>query len=256
MYRKKMLHKEVTERPRARNGGREVRYYGDLEEAPKSESIRGKWLDRKEFTDVLGPLYGFLRSKVGQRWDDVYSELSQKLPKTSLQYIHIWGHIESFVETKVIEHEGKIYYQDGSSMTNHELISTRSKYETLYVHPTTGILCAMPCPERKKYKVPKKLFQVNGKHYIWKNGWFELITKPYVAKTREELITAYGNRRPYTITREVPQWDAFLNRYVTFQNLNTTYGKDLVICVSKRQINSWMIKKLKLNELWLAANRT
>jgi hypothetical protein len=33
-------------------------------------------LGEKSFTDVLGPVYRFLRSSVGRRWDDVFSEVA------------------------------------------------------------------------------------------------------------------------------------------------------------------------------------
>ena len=52
----------------------------------------------KVFTDVLGPLYRYLLKQVGRKWDAVYSEVAESLPKTSVQNIHVYTHLWQFVE--------------------------------------------------------------------------------------------------------------------------------------------------------------
>lgn len=60
---------------------------------------RGRAVDRKTFSDHLGPLRRFLLSRVGRRWDDVYSEIVEKVPK-GLHRHHLDTHLESYVEIK------------------------------------------------------------------------------------------------------------------------------------------------------------
>ena len=43
----------------------------------------------KEFTDKLNPCWRWLESKVGERWDDVYSELTKKFDTRNLSSWHI-----------------------------------------------------------------------------------------------------------------------------------------------------------------------
>jgi hypothetical protein len=39
----------------------------------------GHWSFGKEFSDLIGPLSRFFQSRVGQRYDDVWSELCEHL---------------------------------------------------------------------------------------------------------------------------------------------------------------------------------
>jgi hypothetical protein len=46
------------------------------------------------FTDVLGPLAGFLRSNVGRRWNKVYSELRPDLEVRKVTGLHIFDQLK------------------------------------------------------------------------------------------------------------------------------------------------------------------
>jgi len=96
--------------------------------------------DDKNFSDLLGPLRGYLRKQVGRPWDDVYSELSQHLDRRSLSGRHIWGHVESDVSVNTwMGRSGKIYTRRyGTHLV-----------EDFYVHPLTGLLCYTP---RRRYR--------------------------------------------------------------------------------------------------------
>ena len=66
----------------------------DLMEAPSPKPSRGA-ISRD---DKLAPIIRFLNSAVGRNWDKVLSEIRQKFPINSLQGMHIWGHIENYIE--------------------------------------------------------------------------------------------------------------------------------------------------------------
>ena len=102
----------------------------------------------KHFSDCLGPLYRWLRSKVGKHWDDVYKEMSQLVDITTLSGKHILSHVWGYVERNVEILDGVPYSKNYHTY--------RSAYqlgywqEQLYIHPDTGMLCLAK-------KVPKKL---------------------------------------------------------------------------------------------------
>lgn len=176
----------VIERPRA--GGRydyhdvRVRYKGldieKLEDLPKHEGYRRSHRrDRKSFTDLLGPLEGYLRSHIGDKWDDVYSDICSHLNPNSTTQIHILGHVFQFIDVKTYwGDDGKVYAHASSRFYGGpHLVS----WGDLYVHPDTGIICAMP--ERKRFYNPayenavKRLRVVFGNEYRKitddKNNW-------------------------------------------------------------------------------------
>lgn len=116
------MAKVVTERPRHghhnsyKHTGRRAflakQFHRDMESMPTWESIepRGRGRDRKEFSDLLGPLQGYLTSKVGELWDNVFSEICQNLPSNSIQGRHIRSHVEQYVETNPVK-IGNNYYE-------------------------------------------------------------------------------------------------------------------------------------------------
>jgi hypothetical protein len=185
------MHEVVIERPR--RGGRyryhdcRTRYRGldldALDDLPKKQGYRRpyieNWGDAKEFSDLLGPLHRFLISKVGQKWDDVYSEIRKTLNPNSTVQIHIMSHVFQFVEIDTrLEDNGEVY-----------VLGRYSRYSIssgqLYVHPKTGILCRTPEVSRKQtpeYRAAeKKLRDIFGKN------WYEVVKEK---KTRQP----YWNR--------------------------------------------------------------
>ena len=143
------MDKVVTERPRYGHANRskktrlkinseraEGRYgYDELpKRVPVSKNRQYGW-GSKEFSDLIGPLKRFLRSKVGCHWDKVYSELSQVLDKRSLTGRHIWIHVWMEVEKDcTVGQDGKIY--PNPKFGRHLPLGG-----TLYIHPKTGVLC-------------------------------------------------------------------------------------------------------------------
>ncbi|MBC7921211.1 MAG: hypothetical protein H7Z75_08980 [Ferruginibacter sp.] len=96
---------------------------------------------RKLMTDNLEPLIRYLRSNVGQHWDKVYSNLSNKLDKSSVTGLHVFQHLTDFVHTKVILENRKVYPADLSwcRRGSTELVS-HEKWPSFYVHPKSGVL--------------------------------------------------------------------------------------------------------------------
>ncbi|HLP87025.1 MAG TPA: hypothetical protein VK184_00245 [Nostocaceae cyanobacterium] len=90
----------------------------------------------KYLTDHLGPLRRFLLSKAGQPWDEVYSELCQRLDTSTMTGLHVLSHLKHFVEEHVEIIDG-VSYEKPYQGRHIPLTDFRDK---LYVHPETGIL--------------------------------------------------------------------------------------------------------------------
>lgn len=140
------MAKVVTERPRHGHANKSkktslrVRRYeseDQLDDLPKRISSgrhrQHGWM-AKEFSDRIGPLKRFLRSRVGKNWDKVYSELSQNLDKRSLTGRHIWLHVWMEVERDCVIEGGKIFCREAHLGRRQEI------WKSLYVHPETKIL--------------------------------------------------------------------------------------------------------------------
>ena len=103
----------VVERPR-RNSKDKIWIRGrgkqiPLEELPKFEPMGQLYCSKyktKNLSDLIGPLRKFLFSKINQKWNDVKSEISVVLKKDSVMKIHVWGHINSYVEENSEEING------------------------------------------------------------------------------------------------------------------------------------------------------
>ena len=105
------LAQVVTERPRRGHGnaskkttGRRIRFYDpnrDYDEPTRLPVAQGRQYGSncKEFSDLIGPLRRYLRSCIGRPWNEVHSELSQKLDRRSLSGAHIWDHVRWEIET-------------------------------------------------------------------------------------------------------------------------------------------------------------
>ena len=105
----------------------------------------------KYLSDHLGPLRRFLRSHVGQPWNDVYSKLCRQLNTNTLAGQHVLSHVWDYVvrHTEIIE---SVLYEkpEWGSFTPLE-----SGYrDRFYVHPETGLLCLVEKKRRKSKPTP------------------------------------------------------------------------------------------------------
>jgi hypothetical protein len=100
----------------------------------------------KFFADHLGPLRSLLHSKVGQPWNDVYSQLCQRLDSRTLAGQHVIDHLWHYVERHV-EYRNGILYRKASRHKAKPLIS--EYHDQYYIDPETGILCVLACNQAR-----------------------------------------------------------------------------------------------------------
>ncbi len=167
----------------------------------------------KYLSDHLGPLRRFLRSKVGQPWNDVYSELCQRLKTNTMAGQHVIGHVWDYVERHVEIIDGGTY---SKPYQRYRIRLDASYRDRFYVHPQTGILCAVKKVARKQKQKPEQTdvviiddyHQYHKLNEIWYLITFEDFPPPpnnYVTDVLKGLIhssvATYRGRRIYAASK-------------------------------------------------------
>lgn len=125
----------------------------DDEDIPHCEGMRRAhkgWSARKELNENLTPLYRFLNSCVGRKWNDVYSEICSHVNRNSAVQLHILQHLlnDGFVELHVVMRDGEPYDSAGRHKLTHW---RRSSWRSMYVDPASGILKFVP-EDKTRYR--------------------------------------------------------------------------------------------------------
>ena len=90
----------------------------------------------KELNENLAPLRRFIRSRVGQLWNDVYSEISQHLSVTNAVQQHVRDHLEDFVCVRTSMVNGEVWC-NGRWGRHRPLNEVWTEF---YVDPRDGVL--------------------------------------------------------------------------------------------------------------------
>lgn len=113
------MNKVLVERPRIGHGKkfREVRHNKKFNDdvSMHRESMRFRYKitgDTKQLNENLSPLYRWLDSKIGKRWDDVYSELRSTFNVDKTINDHIMIHVHQHVVKSTYTEDGKVFDTD------------------------------------------------------------------------------------------------------------------------------------------------
>ena len=102
----------------------------------KRHAIESGWYG-KCFNENLSPLVRFLRTRIGRRWDDVFSEICAQLDTGSTVKMHLRQHIDDFVLRRIsIGRHGEWLCED-EVLGRSDIIY---KWRRLFVDPEDGIL--------------------------------------------------------------------------------------------------------------------
>ena len=202
------MSKVLTERPRSKSWSKD-KIVNDrsvsFDEQPSKESIKLRHKERKGFSDLLNPLYGFVRSRVGKPWNDVYSEISQHIkPKSTLQ-LHLLGHLKHIVYTNVLVEGDLIRRPTDDRYLN---VCSYKQREIFYVDPITGILCKAKNivenkPEGKVTVITDGMIQYRLINKVW--YVLEITYIPFVENVVTKLSNGTESTREYQ-----PGYDEFL----------------------------------------------
>lgn len=138
------MSRKLVERPRSGAGRKRKGRRRPADELPAREPMsmgRGS----KLFSENLAPLRRFLERRVGQPWDQVYSEIRARLVPRSTVHMHLLHHLDHMVEKHPVFLDGRPHLPRAS----------RGRYwplpvDHLYVCPETGLLKRCQAPRRRR----------------------------------------------------------------------------------------------------------
>jgi hypothetical protein len=226
------MAKVIVERPRGNRGWITKRPRSrwrtlPMDEWPLKESHKQEWREypMKFLNENLAPLRRFLRSHVGQPWNDVVSEMRERINLNSAVQLHIWQHVKDYVCVDPIERNGKLVNKRGFALDGY-----------FYVDPATGILKDVPVVRRRRKNTgPKPYIRIDRWTICRKlDGlWFLISLKPLpwdnLDRTWDAVFKSHCNK----ISRE------------TFREFYGQYA----YAASKRQLNKKEIASLKSRQM-------
>lgn len=199
------FHKIIIEKERRNSSDKSKKYGGkvslktDFEEHETGHRATNSKIPyngvgkSKELSDRLHPLRQYLFSKIGSRWDEVYSEVKKIIPK-GLHGDHIWSHITQMIAVDCEVKDG-IFYDRSDP---YRYADYKVGINGLFVHPETGIISLQvrkrkePAPEPVKEIIIK---QGGGKvdedirFLLFDNGIWYAVTKHYRSITFYDMAT-------------------------------------------------------------------
>ncbi len=164
------MRKVLTESPRAgsRRSYHDVRKRenrGNIEDLPYYKGIRRPYKEQgdcKEFTDHISPLIRYLWSCVGRPWDDVWSEICERVPSNNVVDGHLKDHVLGEVDQYCFVKDDEVYVIG-------KYWKITFKPRRLYVDPRDGLLKAGANDEshtrQKNYKNNKETVKFRGFWY-------------------------------------------------------------------------------------------
>lgn len=116
----------------------------DDDEVGGRESMRVRYnhgYDRKHFNENLNPLWGWLRSCLGKKWDKCYSELCKTFDKRGVINAHILEHLWHEVEKNTfVNEDGRVMFIDGSYSSSNGQKPIKECRKDYYICPKDGTL--------------------------------------------------------------------------------------------------------------------
>lgn len=197
-----------------------------IDEGPRAEAIKERWRQSKagmkSLNENLAPLMRFLRRRIGRPWDEVYSEICERINRDSAVQLHIWQHLMMAVllDSRKIE----------------ERISDQRRYcgrNWLYVDPRSKLLCEYKAEVTKRTIRARRrempwLTVVSGRYHRRIDGlWYEIELAPL----------------PHPAS---PAWDAVMRKstaQLSRSDLQKAYG-GCVYAARKRQLGKKEIAAL------------
>jgi hypothetical protein len=160
---------------------------GDLDDLPAGQGMSrpyqaGHWSFGKEFSDLIGPLSRFFQSRVGQRYDDVWSELCEHLGAGTTVDQHLKLHARQEVETKT--------FLVGEEVCVRGYFGPR-KPDGLYVDPRDGRIHRAPDQPRR------------GPDPVWRDGIAYDIGEDGVLYPRPGWQPSRSRRTPPAFPRKI-----------------------------------------------------
>jgi hypothetical protein len=238
------MDKVIVERPR--RGGNNTRRGRAVSEElqPSHEGMRAPHVRQhsgKELNEYLSPLYRFLRTRAGQPWNQVWSEISANIRSDNAVQQHVRDHVLMWVcrNTKVDE-DGEIWCLEDRP----RLLAGSS--QEFYVDSRDGVLCinhsrrnwSQQWREDKaqrdaEWQEHNRTLHDGTKLSKHEGIWYEIQEKSVPAPTKVIVKDFFSRDR--VDWSPVPVYDVLLKQTLTNHNGNYV--------ISKRQLSRGELKK-------------
>ncbi len=128
-------------------------------EIESNAASRGKMsmgLGSKSFNEYFSPFYRWLKKQVGRPWDNVYSDIRERLDPKSTVQMHVMQHLWDWVERYVKLEDGELVLYTEYSTSGPEKLSemkgyyNSGEYDLLYIHPVTKLFCKQTIKKREE----------------------------------------------------------------------------------------------------------
>jgi hypothetical protein len=164
----------------------------------KHEGIRlPHGYNTKYQTDLLGPLWGYLRKHVGKPWDVVYADICRHLDFRSVLGFHIKSHLfDGFGGVqRHVQMRGRVPYERIGRFG-----SPPAAVDGFWVHPRTGLLLeqrARRRPSKPAAPITRKIVDEWTQIHRLHGAWFEVELAPYagIVPCGDAVVRAAGDPR-------------------------------------------------------------
>jgi len=201
------------------------------DQLPRHEGIRRlHCVGGRHFVGRLGPLRRWLQSRVGDNWNDVFSEAAQVFKQGGFVGSHLRSKLLEMVERNTFMRDGEVWclnqakWEVVKELPVHKL---PKRCQLFYVHPETGFLCKIPDRPRP----PLQLVQIELKF----GGVRRWLTKDRLLLKLEGLWFDCQMVRYPPLWQEVP-YDAVFKTLLIESHAREAYG-EAAYCVRKRQLS-------------------
>jgi len=249
------------------------------EHSPKRESLSGHrhfGHECKTLNENLKPLVRFLASRAGQPWDEVYSEIRERINVKSAVQLHIMQHLWGFVDRDIkisdqgvpVRPSGRVQRKTAAGEVQHtvngkegwyEATGGRSNWPRFYVDDD-GVLVRLPTWEGyRSSEGEKDRHREDGRLFRKDEGiWYEMVVVPLPdgwvwgegpRRTITGYLDNYGPRDLWfnnTIATVAGVRRGYGYRYRGVPHLaevKKTYGRLDVYCNGRRQLASKELRR-------------
>jgi hypothetical protein len=193
---RKDMTKVVTDRARVGGDGDGAKktWKKDWESIPSHEGMikphRRNW-SGKQSNLHLSPLKRFIESRVGKKWDDVFSEICEQFNSASPVQYRLREYVVRFVKTNVTLGKNGEFYDAG-----HKFDPENSYHGGMWVDPTDGVLKRCGRIQVESWKEQQKIAQSltecilkDGSVARKKNGiWYRCVIEHNPSRNRWKRI--------------------------------------------------------------------
>lgn len=182
----------------------------------------------------LAPLIQFLHKNIGRRWTDVYKEICRVVAPGSVAQKQVLDHVGSLVATSVLMIDGRPHRPTEGNVERYRFQPLNgSKWDSLYVCPTTGLLKSVERTEEPLRRTNPDVRPIGPlSQYRRINGIWYLVELAFIPS----IVSTLGDH--YDVLLHAPL------AHLSCDDLKKMYGSYDRYAVSKRPLGKRELLRL------------